>query len=95
MMIVVSQATPVAQTTAEGVLGFPKHEIRDLRSEVIRSVGDTTFDESIHEDFRVLSLERNHAIVDVQTRPNSDRNATMITIRFNNGVTIYEETLLV
>ncbi|WP_346865332.1 hypothetical protein [Methanocalculus sp. MSAO_Arc2] len=95
MMIIVSQATPVGQTTAEGVLEFPKHEIRDLRCEVLRSVGDTTFDEAIHEDFRVLSLERNHAIVNVQIRPKIDRNVTMVTIRFNNGVTIYEETLLV
>jgi len=96
LMLIVSQATLVGQTTAEGVLEFPKHEIRDFRSEVIRSVHlETTND--IREDLRLLSLKRNHAVVSVETSELwvEDRQVTMVMIRYNNGVTVYEETLLV
>lgn len=96
LMLIVSQATLVGQTTAEGVLEFPKHEIRDLRSEVIRSIHLRTTD-AIGEDLRLLSLKRNHAVVSVETSPLwiEDRQVTMVMIRYNNGVTVYEETLLV
>nr|WP_246496101.1 hypothetical protein [Methanocalculus chunghsingensis] len=96
LMLIVSQATLVGQTTAEGVIEFPKHEIRDLRSEVIRSVHLQTTD-AILEDMRLLSLKRNHAIVSVDWRPepNMTHPMTRVMIRYNNGVTVYEETLLV
>ena len=95
LMLIVSQATLVGQTTAEGVLEFPKHEIRDFRSEVIRSVHlETTND--IREDLRLLSLKRNHAVISVDWRPEPDIPHMMrVMIRYNNGVTVYEETLLV
>nr|WP_256472464.1 hypothetical protein [Methanocalculus sp. AMF5] len=94
LMLIVSQATLVGQTTAEGVLEFPKHEIRDLRGQVIDSVGEGEFTRDISEDIRLLSLERNHALVQIDKEP-GPLGTVMITIRFNNGVTIYEETLLI
>ncbi|MCP1716144.1 hypothetical protein J2T58_002019 [Methanocalculus alkaliphilus] len=96
LMLIVSQATLVGQTTAEGVLEFPKHEIRDLRGQVISSVGDDSFTHDVYEDMRLLSLKRNHAIISVDWRPEPDiPHMTRVMIRYNNGVTVYEETLLV
>ena len=95
LMVIINQATLVGQTTAEGVLEFPKYEIRDLRTEVIRSVREDRLNSVIYQDIRVLSLKRNHAIVTLGSSPMVGLDATMVTIRFNNGVTVYEETLLV
>jgi len=97
LMVIINQATLVGQTTAEGVLEFPKHEIRDLRGEVFRAGGD--MDPIQYDDIRVISLKRNHAIVSVESLKDSvvfgDTTATMVTIRFNNGVCVYEETFLI
>lgn len=97
LMVIINQATLVGQTTAEGVLEFPKHEIRDLRGEVFRAGGD--MDAVLYDDIRVISLKRNHAIVSVHSSKDSvvfgDTTATMVTIRFNNGVCVYEETFIV
>lgn len=98
LMVIISQATLVGQTTAEGVLEFPKHEIRDLRGEVFRSAElDEGAWDLIREDIRRISLEKNHAIVDLSRSPImvGVQPAMMVTIRFNNGVCEYEETFLV
>ena len=94
LMVVVNQATLVGQTTAEGVLEFPKHEIRDLRSEVVLwdAYGQ---DAAVREDIILISLKRNHALVQFYSELYPDiAGSRMITIRFNNGVTVYEETTL-
>jgi len=96
LMVIISQATLVGQTTAEGVLEFPKHEIRDLRGEVFRAGGD--MDAELIKDIEVISLKRNHAIVSISFSdyPVPGREPhLMVTIRFNNGVCEYEETFLV
>ncbi|MDO9539186.1 MAG: hypothetical protein Q7J09_04185 [Methanocalculus sp.] len=96
MMLIVNQATLVGQTTAEGVLEFPKHEIRDLRSEALlwSRYGE---EDAVRDDIILLSLKRNHALVQLYSEPYPDiMGSRMITIRFNNGVTVYEEiTLLI
>jgi len=97
LMVIINQATLVGQTTAEGVLEFPKHEIRDLRAEVFRSA--EVDNAALYDDIRVISLKRNHAIVSVHSLKDyvvfGDRTATVVIIRFNNGVCVYEETFLV
>ncbi len=96
LMVIINQATLVGQTTAEGVLEFPKHEIRDLRAEVFRAGGEMNDD--LYDDIRVISLKRNHAIVSFSSSEYpayGGETATMVTIRFNNGVCVYEETFLV
>ena len=96
LMVIISQATLVGQTTAEGVLEFPKHEIRDLRGEVFRAGEE--MDAGLIEDIRVISLKRNHALVSIsfEDYPVPGREPQpMVTIRFNNGVTVYEETFIV
>ena len=96
LMVIINQATLVGQTTAEGVLEFPKHEIRDLRAEVFRAGEE--MDAGLIEDIQVISLKRNHAIVSVYPTMYEDLGGTeypAMNIRFNNGVCVYEETFIV
>jgi hypothetical protein len=95
LMLIISQATLVGQTTAEGVLEFPKHEIRDLRSEVLLW-GRYGEDPDVRKDIILISLKRNHALVQFASGSGDAiiEGSRIITIRFNNGVTVYEETTL-
>jgi hypothetical protein len=87
LAVIVNQSVLVGQTTAESVLDFPKSDIQDLRSEVIearQNTGDLT---DITNDIKNLSLSRKYALVDVSNTSDS------LTIRYNNGVTRYHETI--
>ncbi|HDS62936.1 MAG TPA: hypothetical protein ENN52_02170 [Methanofollis liminatans] len=96
LALVINQATLVGQTTAEGVLEFPKSEIRDLQSEVYSIVlsgdGDST---TLKKDIRALELARNNALVNYSAVPEIKSGTTYnkTTIHFNNGVTAYDETV--
>ncbi|NVO66758.1 hypothetical protein [Methanofollis tationis] len=96
LALVINQATLVGQTTAEGVLEFPKSEIRDLQSEVYGIVlsgdGNST---TLKKDIRALALARNNALVNysVVQEIKSGTPYDKTTIHFNNGVTAYDETV--
>lgn len=98
LALVVNQATLVGQTTAEGVLEFPKNDIRDVRSEVI-DIANTPngLTDSLKEDIEALSLARKNAVVGITntTETISEKTYTKVQINFNNGVTAYNETTYV
>ncbi|MDD3111844.1 MAG: hypothetical protein PHU26_06075 [Methanofollis liminatans] len=94
LALVINQATLVGQTTAEGVLEFPKSEIRDLQSEVY-GVVEAGNSATLREDIRALELARNNALVNYSAVPEIKSGTTYnkTTIHFNNGVTAYDETV--
>jgi hypothetical protein len=97
LALVINQATLVGQTTAEGVLEFPKSDIRDLRSEVLDIAADGGLTDNLKEDIRSLSLARKNAVVEIAntTETISEKTYAKVQIRFNNGVTAYNETAYV
>jgi predicted RecA/RadA family phage recombinase len=103
LAFIINQATLVGQTTAEGVLEFPKNEIQDTRSEIFKwashleDVTNKTKEEKIAlKDISTLARYRRNAEVwfDIQDQVLVSGNLYYpITIHYNNGVTEYEETL--
>jgi hypothetical protein len=94
--IVINQSTVVGQTTAEGVLEFPKNDILDIRSEVLQSSKITVaadFDD-VKKDISSIALSRKNAIVSfrVTQAPPGSTYTKIIDIHYNNGVTAYNET---
>jgi len=85
----------VGQTTAEGVLEFPKNDIRDLRSAVFDYV-DASCNAEVQKDIVMISLERKNAVVNFVVHPEVDISGRMlhpVEIHYNNGVTEYDETV--
>ncbi|QYZ79484.1 hypothetical protein E2N92_08620 [Methanofollis formosanus] len=102
LALVINQSTLVGQTTAEGVLEFPKEEIRDFTAEVATLVdsgdvyaADGTMDEEIRNDIVRLEEVRNNAIVDysVEKTELSGKTYNKTVFHFNNGVTVYDATV--
>lgn len=102
LAFIINQSTLVGQTTAEGVLEFPKNEIQDTRSEIFRW--------SEHLAMFPSDAEKESALKDISTLARYRRNAEIwfridskvvvggnqyypITIHYNNGVTVYDESL--
>jgi hypothetical protein len=91
LAMLLNQSTLVGQTTAEGVLDFPKNDIRDIRSAIIDSaeLGDPS---AVHTDIVTLSLSRKDAVVSYSVTLHSNLDEyTHITLHYNNGVTEYNE----
>lgn len=88
LALVLNQSTVVGQTTAEGVIEFPKNDIRDL-SDAITSDTESPNEAVIREDFRMIALNRKNAVVNYSVIPSDDY--TMVRIHYNNGVTFYDE----
>ena len=101
LALVINQSAIVGQTTAEGVIEFPKNDIRDLREAVFDYVDafDTLTAEKrtdIQNDITMISLERKNAVVNFTVGEEVDisgRDLHPIEIRYNNGVTEYHETV--
>lgn len=96
--IVINQSTVVGQTTAEGVLEFPKNDIRDVRDEILLSSklgqdGDPVL-ERVKMDISSIALARKNAVVSfrVANAPPGSTYTKNIDIHYNNGVTAYNET---
>jgi len=101
LAIVISQSTLVGQTTAEGVLEFPKNDIQDLRHDILEverfnrlqcSFGpgcDTTM-QHIAQEIQQISLYRKSAIVNYTFAACNNGNRE-VRIYYNNGVTVYDE----
>jgi len=100
LALIINQSALVGQTTAEGVLEFPKNDIRDLREAVFDYVRDYEdllshgYDDDVKDDIIAISLERKNAVVNFKVDPKveiSGRNLHPVEIRYNNGVTKYDE----
>jgi hypothetical protein len=106
LALIINQSTLVGQTTAEGVLEFPKNEIQDTRSEIFRwSEQISTIPVAANRQ-----MEKDRALRDMLTIGRYRRNAEVwfriepevivggnkyypITIHYNNGVTQYNEAI--
>jgi hypothetical protein len=99
LALILNQSTIVGQTTAEGVLEFPKNDIQDVRTQVLDLTlnysvwGDPTshtYHRFMMEDIENLSQQRKSALV-------SYANTTWmidhryVDIHYNNGVFEYNE----
>ena len=103
LAVVISQSTLVGQTTAEGVLEFPKNDIQDLRHNLFRlekyereRLPGGKVMENISTDISTISLYRKSANVWYNYSPyycNVGKRA--MNLHYNNGVTVYNETTYV
>jgi hypothetical protein len=95
--IIINQSTVVGQTTAEGVLEFPKNDILDIRSEVLHlsssGISDAPDFPDVKKDISSIALSRKNAIVSFRVACGDPRcESKLIDIHYNNGVTAYTET---
>ena len=89
LALVINQSTVVGQTTAESVIEFPKNDIRDVRSVIIRSASFSSAD--IQKDIIDVSLSRKNAVVSYTLPASCFADYTCMQIHYNNGVTEYNE----
>ncbi len=102
LAFIINQSTLVGQTTAEGVLEFPKNEIQDTRSEIFRwasvwSSLNSTEKDSVKTDIASIGRYRKNAeiwfdITDLPVEVGGNSYYPII-IHYNNGVTVYHESL--
>ncbi|MCE5338139.1 MAG: hypothetical protein PHP55_01695 [Methanoculleus sp.] len=98
LALIINQSALVGQTTAEGVLEFPKNDIRDLREAVfdyVKEFGEIENTE-VQKDIIAISLERKNAVVNFTVNQKMDVSGRWlhpVTIHYNNGVTVYNETV--
>ena len=95
LALIINQSAIVGQTTAEGVIEFPKNDIRDLREAIFDYV-DGGEPGEVQKDIVEISLERKNAVVSFSVgdlQEISGRNLHPIEIHYNNGVTEYDETV--
>ena len=98
LALIINQSALVGQTTAEGVLEFPKNDIRDLREAVfdyVKEFGEIENTE-VQKDIIAISLERKNAVVNFTVNQKMDvsgRWLRPVEIHYNNGVTVYNETV--
>jgi hypothetical protein len=100
LALILSQSTIVGQTTAEGVLEFPKNDIQDVRAEILditkaKSTGTITSagqELNIYDDMENLTRQRKSALVayDIGDWDPGAGNR-IVTIHYNNGVFDYNE----
>jgi len=99
LALIINQSALVGQTTAEGVLEFPKNDIRDLREAIFDYVdkyGNGTAGNAVRDDIIAISLDRKNALVDFNVKEPveiSGQWAYPVEIHYNNGVTEYDETV--
>ena len=100
LALILSQSTIVGQTTAEGVLEFPKNDLQDVRAEIMditkeKSMGALTQmqENRVMEDIQNLSLHRKSALVEYRIGDwDPGAGNRIVTIHYNNGVFEYDET---
>ena len=101
LAVIISQSTLVGQTTAEGVLEFPKNDIQDLRHDILvvekferAESPSTQVMDDIHQELRNISLYQKNANIWYNFSPASSCSLgkRVVNIHYNNGVTVYNET---
>ena len=101
LALVINQSALVGQTTAEGVLEFPKNDIRDLREAVFDYTDtfgsiDNGTTGAVRQDIVAISLERKNAVVNFSVESQvevSGHYLHPVTIHYYNGVTKYDENV--
>ena len=106
LAIIISQSTLVGQTTAEGVLEFPKNDIQDLKHDILEveyfnrtlctNLGGTkcgTVMGNISQEIQQISLYRKSAITSFSFPAVCSGSPPQrdVYIHYNNGVTTYDE----
>jgi hypothetical protein len=99
LALILSQSTIVGQTTAEGVLEFPKNDVQDLRAQLLNITKEKSMstswtqakEDKFQEDIQNLSLHRKSALVAYDIGEWDD-NHRIVSIHYNNGVFEYYET---
>jgi hypothetical protein len=103
LAVIISQSTLVGQTTAEGVLEFPKNDIQDLRADILevgnfertncQPSGCPTIMANISREIQQISLYRKSAIVSYTLSSwDCTKSTRDVAIHYDNGVTVYDET---
>ena len=101
LAVIISQSTLVGQTTAEGVLEFPKNDIQDLRHDILQvetmyltqcPSGCPTLMSHISSEIQQISLYRKSAIVSYNLYPCTN-HLSQGNIHYDNGVTTYDENI--
>ena len=110
LAVIISQSTLVGQTTAEGVLEFPKNDIQDLRHDIMEvetfnrtqclAYGPAcgAISANISREIQQISLYRKSAIVNytyTSSPWDCSQTTRAVQIHYNNGVTTYDETATV
>ena len=92
LAFIANESTLVGQTTAESVLDFSKSDIQELKADLYHGLfNDPATFSNLTQDIKNLSFARKNTIVFI--------NSSVLgpdvhyTIHFNNGVTIYDETV--
>jgi hypothetical protein len=89
-----NESVLVGKTTAESALDFPKSDIRDIKTEIIRwnelKLADPDKTAMI-KDIEALSFNQKNSIVNITENPQI--NPINITIHYNNGLLQYDETI--
>lgn len=94
LAIVINQSTVVGQTTAEGVLEFPKNDIRGVRDIIIRSASLDDAEPfrnatTVQSEIQKLSSGRQNALVTQSLE--TEGEYLFVNIHYNNGVTAFNE----
>ena len=96
LAIIINQSVTVGQTTSEAVLEFPKNEISEVREAVIDIAKTDSGSPDLRQDLYALSMDRMNAVVYYNITDGRYQDIYYkydeIMIRFNNGVTEYNET---
>jgi len=90
LALIINQSVVVGQSTPEGVIEFPKNDIRDI-SHVIKEHAEHNggTDDQVYQDITNISIHRKGAIVNYTIEQLAAHNHSLI--HYNNGVTIYNE----
>lgn len=88
LAVVINQSTVVGQTTAEGVIEFPKNDIRDTSTTITKYAGKPNED-IVNLDITLISLDRKDTVVNYVTTTQYEHLFT--DIHYNNGVCIFDE----
>lgn len=93
-----NESVLVGKTTAESVLDFPKSDLRDIKSEIVRwnelQLIDPVQTTAMKTDIEVLSLDRKNAVVTITKNPPvNPGDLPIITIHYNNGLLKYDENI--
>ena len=92
LALVINQSTVVGQTTAESVIEFPKNDIRDVRSIIIRTESYSFSNPiTIQKDVYAISLGRKNAVVSYTLPTPCYGKYNCTQIHFKSGVTEYNE----
>lgn len=98
LAVIVNESIIVGQTTAESVLTFPKADILDIRSEIIRTAQNESEDaviDALMGNITNMTFQNKHALITITSSKGitNGRNYRNISMKYNNGATLYYEVI--